>query len=273
MGARLRMVAASAAVVTVIGAGAGSLAPAASAALGPAPTVCDAYAPVPNCYYSAVSGTDTFTISTHFAHIGQVISGTYAWEIGEQGNGEYPAVGSVAVDDYGQGLNCWAATDRRPPPTPLRPGIPPRPLRSPRARRPAGGARHRTAAGRRTSGYRSMRAARRTRRAITTRSPTRRRSRARSASATTGRRRRRVSACPEPRRTSGPWRSSLQRRRRTPTVYFSATRQRRALPRRADHPARVPAWQRRRVAQVRRGGGPRSGHTAGSTSPSRIRCG
>ena len=81
-----------------------STASASAAALGPAPTVCNAYAPVPNCYYAAVSGTDTFTISSHFVHPGQVITGTYKWEIGGQGNGEFASVGSVAVDAYGQGL-------------------------------------------------------------------------------------------------------------------------------------------------------------------------
>ena len=75
-----------------------------AAALGPAPEVCNAYAPTVNCYYAAVSGTDTFHISSHFVHPGQIVTGTYSWEIGGQGGGEYPSVGSVAVDAYGQGL-------------------------------------------------------------------------------------------------------------------------------------------------------------------------
>lgn len=80
------------------------LPPAAGAGIGPAPVVCNAYAPVPNCYYAAVSGTDTFHISSHFIHPGQIVTGTYKWSIGGQGNGEFAAVGSVAVDDFGSGL-------------------------------------------------------------------------------------------------------------------------------------------------------------------------
>ncbi len=78
---------------------------AAHAALGPAPITCNAYSPAPNCFYDSVSGTDTFKLSSHFVHVGQTITGTAKWEIGGQGKGEYPAVGSVAVDDYGQGLH------------------------------------------------------------------------------------------------------------------------------------------------------------------------
>jgi hypothetical protein len=72
--------------------------------LGPEPTLCNAYAPIPNCFYASVSGTDTFTISSHLLHIGEEVSGTYKWSIGGQGNGEFPAVGAVTVGDSGAGL-------------------------------------------------------------------------------------------------------------------------------------------------------------------------
>jgi hypothetical protein len=72
--------------------------------LGPTPQICDAYAPAPLCFYPAVAGTDTFNLSTHILHVGQELSGVYKWEIGGQGNGEYPAEGAVTVVDSGPGL-------------------------------------------------------------------------------------------------------------------------------------------------------------------------
>ena len=53
-----------------------ALAAPASAATGPAPGACNAYAPAPNCFYPAVSGTDTFKLSSHFVHVGDIVTGT-----------------------------------------------------------------------------------------------------------------------------------------------------------------------------------------------------
>jgi hypothetical protein len=79
-------------------------APAVADELGPTPQICDAYAPAPLCFYAAVAGTDTFNLSTHILHVGQELSGVYRWEIGGQGNGEFPAEGAVTVEDSGPGL-------------------------------------------------------------------------------------------------------------------------------------------------------------------------
>lgn len=81
-----------------------STAPALADELGPTPEICNAYAPTPLCFYAAVAGTDTFNLGSHILHVGQDVSGTYRWEIGGQGNGEFAATGSVAVGDSGPGL-------------------------------------------------------------------------------------------------------------------------------------------------------------------------
>ncbi len=98
-------VAAIAAVVGVIGFAA---TPPAGAAglddLGPTPQICNAYAPAPLCFYAAVSGTDTFNLGGHILFPGEHVSGTYRWEIGGQGGGEFAAVGAVNVVASGAGL-------------------------------------------------------------------------------------------------------------------------------------------------------------------------
>lgn len=81
-----------------------ALAAPAGAVTGPAPGACNAYAPAPGCFYPAVSGTDTFTLSSHFVHAGQIITGTAKWEIGGQGRGSQPGFGAVTLDTYGRGL-------------------------------------------------------------------------------------------------------------------------------------------------------------------------
>ena len=68
-----------------------SAVPATADELGKTPEICDAYAPTPLCFYPAVSGTDTFNLSTHILHVGQELTGTYKWLIGGQGSGEIPA--------------------------------------------------------------------------------------------------------------------------------------------------------------------------------------
>jgi hypothetical protein len=72
--------------------------------LGPTPQICNVYAPTPNCFYAAVSGTDTFNLGGHLLFKGQEVSGTYRWEIGGQGGGENPSYGAVTVLAGGPGL-------------------------------------------------------------------------------------------------------------------------------------------------------------------------
>ena len=47
--------------------------------LGPTPQMCNAYAPIPLCFYPAVSGTDTFNIGTHILYPGDQVTGVYRW--------------------------------------------------------------------------------------------------------------------------------------------------------------------------------------------------
>lgn len=98
-----RVLAATAFAASVGLAGAGS-AHAAGVDLGPDPQICNAYAPTANCFYAAVSGTDTFTLGSHILHVGDTMSGVYSWSIGGQGGGEYPSYGSVSAETGGPGL-------------------------------------------------------------------------------------------------------------------------------------------------------------------------
>jgi hypothetical protein len=102
---RGKRIAAIAAVVAFIGTVITPVAGAAGAdELGPTPQICNVYAPTPVCFYAAVSGTDTFNLGGHILYPGQHVSGTYRWEIGGQGGGEFASFGSVDVVTAGAGL-------------------------------------------------------------------------------------------------------------------------------------------------------------------------
>lgn len=73
----------------------------ASAVSGPAPGLCNVGAPEP-CYYHV--GFVSFSLSSHFVHVGQVISGTATWELPGQGHGEFPDSAFVQLNDLGHGL-------------------------------------------------------------------------------------------------------------------------------------------------------------------------
>jgi hypothetical protein len=101
----LRRIAVVTSVALGIGtAGAGSAGAAGVEDLGATPQICNVFAPTPNRFYAAVSGTDTFNFGSHILFRGQELSGTYRWEIGGQGDGEFASYGQVTVLAGGSGL-------------------------------------------------------------------------------------------------------------------------------------------------------------------------
>ncbi len=69
---------------------------------GPAPSKCNAYAPVMPCYYTP--GFMGFSLSRHILRIGDTLTGKMSWDFPNKGRGEYPANFSVTLVAGGRGL-------------------------------------------------------------------------------------------------------------------------------------------------------------------------
>jgi hypothetical protein len=68
----------------------------------PAPTVCNGPAPSAFCYYEV--GIVPFTLSSHFVHVGHILTGTAHWTLPGQGHGEFPTNAFVQLGTSGPGL-------------------------------------------------------------------------------------------------------------------------------------------------------------------------
>jgi len=75
---------------------------------GPEPSLCNAYNPVPPCYFKP--GYLNFSLDHHLVHVGGILVGTFTYALPSQGHGEYKGYAIGTVLPQGHGLTLLGCT-------------------------------------------------------------------------------------------------------------------------------------------------------------------
>jgi hypothetical protein len=75
---------------------------------GPEPTLCNAYNPIPPCYFKP--GFLNFSLDHHLLRIGDVLAGTFTYTLPSQGHGEYKGYAFGTAMPQGRGLKLLGCT-------------------------------------------------------------------------------------------------------------------------------------------------------------------